>query len=73
MAAEAEAKGQEMAQARGINEERLRSYAIVGVPDGVREQVQRFLDAGLDGLIFNMHDPYELDSVRLARETLARF
>ncbi len=30
-----------------------------------------YFDAGLDGLIFNMHDAQDLEPVRLAGETLA--
>jgi hypothetical protein len=43
---------------------------MVGDPDGVGEQVTAFLDAGLDGLIFNMHGAQELEPVRLAGRTL---
>jgi len=69
-AAEAERIGRELAQTRGMDEDRFRGYVVVGTPDQVREQVQGFLDAGLDGMLFNMHDAYNLDSVRLAGETL---
>ena len=44
----------------------------LGDPDEVGEQVQALLDAGIDGLIFNMPDPHDLDSVALAGETLVR-
>jgi F420-dependent oxidoreductase-like protein len=70
--AEAEAKGRAMAEARGIDEERYRATVIVGSPDTVIEQVHSFLEAGLDGLVFNMYDLEELDPVRLAGETLTR-
>jgi len=30
------------------------------------------LDAGLDGLVFNMPNPWDLDAVALAGETLSR-
>ena len=59
-----------MARARGMDEERFRGYVIAGDPDSVSEQVGRYLDAGLDGLVFNMHDAQDLDPVRLAGETL---
>jgi F420-dependent oxidoreductase-like protein len=55
-AEEAEAKAREMASTRGMDAERLRSYATVGDPDAVCEQLSAYLDAGLDGLIFNMPD-----------------
>lgn len=60
-----------MARARGMEEERYRGYVVAGDPDAVREQVGAYLDAGLDGLVFNMHDAQDLDPVHLAGETLA--
>lgn len=71
-AAEAERKGAEMARARGMDEERFRGYVIAGDPDAVCEQVDEYLEAGLDGLVFNMHDAQDLEPVRLAGQTLAR-
>jgi F420-dependent oxidoreductase-like protein len=68
----AERKGRELAQARGMDEERFRAFTIVGDPDTVCEQVGAYFDAGLDGLIFNMHDAQDLDPVRLAGETLIK-
>ncbi len=68
--AEAETKGRAMAAARGMDEERYRATVIVGSPDTVAEQVSAFFAAGLDGLVFNMHDAQELEPVRLAGETL---
>lgn len=70
--AEAERKGREMAEARGMDAERYGAYVISGDPDGVCERVAEYLGAGLDGMIFNMHDAQELDPVRLAGETLAK-
>jgi F420-dependent oxidoreductase-like protein len=69
---EADRRGREMAAARGMDEERYRDYVIAGDPDSVTEQVAAYLDAGLDGLIFNMHDAQELEPVRLAGETLSK-
>jgi F420-dependent oxidoreductase-like protein len=66
----AQQRGREMARARGMDEERYRGYAIAGDPDSVGEQVAEFLDAGLDGLVFNMHDAHEIEPVRLAGRTL---
>ena len=54
-----------------MDEESYRGYVMAGDPDAVREQVAVYLDAGLDGMVFNMHDAYDLDSVRLAGETLS--
>ncbi len=69
--AEAERRGRAMAEARGMDEERFRGYVIAGDPDAVCEQVAAYLDAGLDGMVFNMHDASDLDSVQLAGDTLS--
>jgi F420-dependent oxidoreductase-like protein len=66
----AEQRGREMARVRGMDEERYRGYVIAGDPDAVSEQVGAYLDAGLDGLVFNMHDAQEIEPVRLAGQTL---
>jgi F420-dependent oxidoreductase-like protein len=71
-AAEAERRGRAMASARGMDEERYRGYVVAGDPDAVLEQVSAYLEAGLDGMIFNMHDAQELEPVALAGATLAR-
>jgi alkanesulfonate monooxygenase SsuD/methylene tetrahydromethanopterin reductase-like flavin-dependent oxidoreductase (luciferase family) len=42
----------------------------VGGPDEVAEQVHTLLDAGLDGLIFNLPDAHDLESVALAGSVL---
>ncbi len=55
-----------------MDPERLRATLTLGTPDDVGEQVQALLDAGLDGLIFNMPNPYDLDAVSLAGGTLTR-
>lgn len=68
--AEAEQRGRAMAQARGMDDERYRGYVVAGDPDRVCEQVGAYLDAGLDGLVFNMHDVHDTDLVRLAGESL---
>jgi F420-dependent oxidoreductase-like protein len=57
--------------ARGMTEEQFRSVAVCGTPDQVVEQARAFLDAGLDGLLFNMRDANEVDPVALAGRTLA--
>ena len=69
--AEAERKGRQMAEARGMDPARYREYVVAGDPDAVCEQVAAYLDAGLDGMVFNMHDAQDLDPVRLAGKTLA--
>jgi F420-dependent oxidoreductase-like protein len=67
----AEAKLAPFAAVRNATEEQARAYAIVGDPDSVGEQFQAFLDAGLDGLIFNMPDAHDLEPVELAGRTIA--
>jgi F420-dependent oxidoreductase-like protein len=71
-AEEAERKSRALMGSSGGDEERFRAMTTAGDPDAVGEQVREFLDAGLDGLIFNMYDAHELDPVRLAGETLAK-
>jgi F420-dependent oxidoreductase-like protein len=55
-----------------MDPERLRQFLTVGDPDEVGEQVRALLDAGLDGLVFHVPNPYDLDAVALAGETLGR-
>jgi alkanesulfonate monooxygenase SsuD/methylene tetrahydromethanopterin reductase-like flavin-dependent oxidoreductase (luciferase family) len=57
---------------RGVPEERLAAVVIAGDPDGVAEQVAAHLDAGLDGLVVNMPDVHDLETVALAGEVLAK-
>ena len=66
---EAEAKVPRLI-ARGADEGRLRGAALVGGPVRVAEEVAALLDAGLDGLMFNLPDADDLDSVRLAGHVL---
>ncbi|MBK9179888.1 MAG: TIGR03560 family F420-dependent LLM class oxidoreductase [Acidimicrobiales bacterium] len=49
---------------------RVEGMFLVGGPDAVGEQVQALLDAGLDGLIVNLPDAHDLESVELAGEVL---
>ena len=44
----------------------------MGDPDEVGEQIQALVDAGIDGLIFNMPNPQDPDALALAGETLSR-
>jgi F420-dependent oxidoreductase-like protein len=53
-----------------LPEERLRDVLNLGDPDEIGEQVQALLEAGLDGLIFHLPNPYDPDTVALAGETL---
>ncbi len=69
--AEAEHKAGLMAEARGMDPARARDYLTVGDPESVCEQLTKYFDAGLDGMIFNMNDAQDLDPVRLAGKTLS--
>jgi F420-dependent oxidoreductase-like protein len=53
-----------------LPEERLRAVLTLGDPDEVGEQVQALLEAGLDGLVFHLPNPHDLDTIALAGETL---
>ncbi len=67
--AAADRKAQELI-ARGLPAARL-ATAVNGDPDSVLEQVDAFLDAGLDGLLFNLPDVYDLETLNLAGRTLS--
>jgi alkanesulfonate monooxygenase SsuD/methylene tetrahydromethanopterin reductase-like flavin-dependent oxidoreductase (luciferase family) len=69
-AAEAEQMARPTAERMGISEEQFQAYAIVGGPDEVSAKVQQYLDAGLDGVVFNMPNAQDISPVRLAGETL---
>jgi len=43
----------------------------VGGPDEIAAEVKSYLDAGLDGLIFNLIDAHDIEPVRLAGEVLS--
>jgi alkanesulfonate monooxygenase SsuD/methylene tetrahydromethanopterin reductase-like flavin-dependent oxidoreductase (luciferase family) len=51
--------------------ERMKAMMIIGDRDTVGEEVSNLLDAGLDGLIFNLPDAHELETVALAGEFLS--
>lgn len=65
-----EAMLQKGAAQRGVALEQWRPLVTAGTPQQVTEQVQELLEAGLDGLIFNMVGVEDLDRVALAGETL---
>jgi F420-dependent oxidoreductase-like protein len=68
--AEAERKAEARAAQPYINPGYQRTW-MVGDPDAVAEQARTYLDAGMDGLIFNMPDAYDLESVALAGKALS--
>jgi alkanesulfonate monooxygenase SsuD/methylene tetrahydromethanopterin reductase-like flavin-dependent oxidoreductase (luciferase family) len=69
--AEAERLFQQILGRPGINQEYVRSALMVGGPDRVAEQAQKLLDAGLDGMIFNMPHLEDPEAIELAGRTLA--
>src|SRR5256712_11392040 len=69
--AEAERLFQQLLNRPGINRDWARAGFIVGGPDRVAEQAQKLLDAGLDGLIFNMPHMEDHHAMALAGDTLA--
>jgi F420-dependent oxidoreductase-like protein len=68
---EAEAKVERLIASGRADEGRLRGGALVGGPVRVAEEVGALLDAGLDGLMFNLPDADDLDPVRLAGHVLS--
>ena len=69
--AEAERAFQQLRSRPGVNEQVVRALFMVGGPDRVAEQAQQLLDAGLDGLIFNMPHMEDPEAIQLAGQTLA--
>jgi F420-dependent oxidoreductase-like protein len=55
-----------------LDPERLKMVLTLGDPDEVGEQVRALLAAGLDGFVFHLPNPHDLDTVALAGETLSR-
>jgi len=49
---------------------RLRAMFILGDPASVQAQVQELLDAGLDGIVFNMPDAHDVEAVEMAGDAL---
>ena len=70
--AEADAILNQIAQRPGVNADWLRAYFIAGGPDEVTRQVQSYLDAGLDGMIFNMPHVEDPEAIELGGRTLSQ-
>lgn len=51
--------------------ERFNVIGLAGGPDEVRAQVRELREAGLDGLIVNLPDAYDLDMISLAGDALS--
>ncbi|RKQ88249.1 F420-dependent oxidoreductase-like protein [Solirubrobacter pauli] len=60
----------EPALAAAADPDRARAGAFVGEPSEVAEQVQAYLDAGLDGITITLPDVHDIETVKLAGETL---
>jgi F420-dependent oxidoreductase-like protein len=61
----------ELVRRSGMPEERIPSMVMVGDPDTVGEEAQRFVDAGVDGFTITLPDAHDLETVALVGETLA--
>jgi F420-dependent oxidoreductase-like protein len=59
------------AQSRGIPTDQVRGYVLAGTPDQLVEQAGEYLDAGLDGLVFNMIQAHQIEPVALAGKALS--
>ena len=57
--------------AAGLPDDTRRALALAGDPDGIAEQAQPFLDAGLDGLTVRLPDAHDLESVALVGQALS--
>jgi len=68
---EAERKLAEASARLRMDIAQARAFFLVGDPDTISEEVRAYLDAGLDGMIFNMLDAQDLESVALAGQTLS--
>ncbi|HEX8099113.1 MAG TPA: LLM class F420-dependent oxidoreductase [Actinomycetota bacterium] len=69
---EAERRAVEVRQARRMSDEWFRAGTTVGDPDEVAEGARALLDAGLDGLLFNVWPAGDVEAVALAGETLSK-
>ena len=69
--AEAQRLYQQLLNRPGVNKDWARAGFIVGGPDHVAEEAQKLLDAGLDGLIFNMPHVEDPEAIALAGKTLS--
>lgn len=69
---QAERKVDRIARAWPWGQDAFRAAAVAGDAEAVAEQARAYLDAGLDGLIFNIPDTHDLELVALAGEALRR-
>lgn len=64
-------RGIDLESLDSASRDRWREAFTAGGPDEIGEQVQAFLDAGLDGLMFNLPDAHDTDAVAFAGSVLA--
>jgi F420-dependent oxidoreductase-like protein len=69
-AAAASRKADQLRAARRMDEGMFNAMVTAGDPDAVAEQVDALLATGLDGLVFNLPDAHDLETVILAGQTL---
>jgi len=67
----AERNARRVAEMRNLDPERIQGSFITGDPDSVLEQVDAFLEAGLDGMLISLPDAHDLEPIELAGRTLA--
>ncbi len=67
----AERNARRVAEERKLSPETAATSFITGDPDSVLEQVDAFLEAGLDGMLFSLPDAYDLEPIELAGRTLS--
>jgi F420-dependent oxidoreductase-like protein len=53
-------------------DERRRSMAFAGDPDGIGEQAQELIDAGIEGITISLPDVHDLEKVAMAGEAISR-
>lgn len=68
--AEAERKTKQVFATRNLDPDRISAF-VTGDPDSVAEQVDAFLEAGLDGMLISLPDAHDLEPIELAARTLA--
>ena len=67
---EAEAVLAAFVRDRGIDEQMAAAMFMVGGPDDIAAHIAEYLDAGVEGFIFNMPHFFEPDQIRLAGSVL---
>jgi alkanesulfonate monooxygenase SsuD/methylene tetrahydromethanopterin reductase-like flavin-dependent oxidoreductase (luciferase family) len=60
-----------VAETRKLSPESVATSFITGDPDSVLEQVDAYLDAGVDGMLFSLPDAHDLEPIELAGRALA--